>query len=368
MFERRMARVRESMEQHGCDVLVLSVGADLPWLIGYEAMALERPTLLVLHRDEAPTLLVPTLEAARVRERPGLFELRPWGETEDPIALAAGLCHGVQRLAVGDQMWSRFLVDLLAHLPSVQLRRASDVLGSLRACKDSSEMDALRAAGRCVDAVIEQIQRGEIPLVGHSEAEVAADVARRLLEAGHHRVNFTIVASGPNAASPHHEAGDRVIEPDELVLFDIGGTVLDAEGVGYCSDTTRCVLTGEAPTQVVEAYEVLRDAQRMAVTAATIGTPAEDVDDAARSLIAAAGYGEQFVHRTGHGIGVEAHEDPYLVEGNLAPLVLGNAFSIEPGIYVSGRFGMRLEDIVLATNDGPEPVNRTDHSLVTIAS
>ncbi len=361
-----MQHVRGAMDTHGCDVLVLSVGADLPWLIGYEAMPLERPTLLVVHRDELPTLLVPELERPRVVERPGLFHVVGWSEHEDPIVVAAGLCRGVHRMAVGDQMWSRFLVDLLAHLPSVQLRRASEITGPLRAVKDAEELEVLRTAGAAVDRVIAAVHAGEVALVGRTEAEIAADLGRRLLAEGHHRVNFTIVAAGDNAASPHHEAGDRVVETGEQVLFDIGGTVLDASGVGYCSDTTRCVSMGEPAAEVAEAYAVLEEAQAAAVRAAVVGARACDVDAAARSVIVAAGHGDAFVHRTGHGIGVEAHEDPYIVASNEEPLVAGNAFSIEPGIYHAGRFGLRLEDIVLAEAAGPEAVNRTDRSLVVV--
>ncbi|HEY3485699.1 MAG TPA: M24 family metallopeptidase, partial [Ilumatobacteraceae bacterium] len=204
-------------------------------------------------------------------------------------------------------------------------------------------------------------QSGAIPLVGRTEAEVSADLSARILAGGHDKVNFAIVAAGENAASPHHHAGSRVIGEGEIVLCDFGGTM-----AGYCSDTTRCVFTGDVSAEIAEAYEVLHRAQQAAVAAATVGTPCEDVDRVARRIIADAGYGEQFVHRTGHGIGMEEHEDPYIVEGNARPLEPGHAFSIEPGIYVSGRWGMRLEDIVVATADGPRPLNNSDHRLVSV--
>ena len=264
-------------------------------------------------------------------------------------------------MAIGDQMWARFLVELLPRLPAATFRRAVDVVGPLRMVKDAAEIDALRAAGAAADRVARQLQGGEIALVGRTEAEVSADLSARLLAEGHDKVNFAIVAAGANAASPHHHAGDRVIVEDEIVLCDFGGTM-----AGYCSDTTRCVFTGTPPTEVAEAYEVLHVAQQAAVAAATIGTPCEDVDRTARRIIADAGYGDQFIHRTGHGIGLEEHEDPYVVEGNERPLQAGHAFSVEPGIYVAGRWGMRLEDIVVATPDGPEPLNTTDHTLVEV--
>jgi Xaa-Pro aminopeptidase len=357
----RLARVRSAMADLGVDVLLLSVGHDLPYLTGYDAMPLERLTMLVVPRDADATMIVPRLEAPRVVDQPGVFDLRPWEETEDPTAIVAGLVGRASSIAVGDQMWARFLVELLPLLPGAAFRRAVDVVGPLRMVKDAAEIDALAAAGASVDLIAAQLQSGEIPLVGRTEAEVSTDLGARIVAGGHDKVNFAIVAAGENAASPHHHAGSRVIRADEIVLFDFGGTM-----AGYCSDTTRCVFTGDIAPDVAEAYEVLHAAQQAAVAAATIGTPCEEVDRAARRIIADAGYGDYFVHRTGHGIGMEEHEDPYIVEGNRRPLAAGHAFSIEPGIYIPGRWGMRLEDIVVATPDGPLAVNVSDHGLVSV--
>jgi Xaa-Pro aminopeptidase len=366
VFAERVDRVRVEMARHEVDVVLLSVGADLPWLTGYEAMPLERLTMLVLPLDGEATLVVPRLEAPRVTERPEVFSLLPWEETEDPVELV-GKAAGAPRTALlGDRTWARFALDLQAQLPGTRFRPAQPVLGPLRAVKDDAEVEALRAAGAAVDRVVAQIQAGSVPLAGRTEAEVAADVHARLLEAGHHQVNFVIVASGPNAASPHHEPGTRRIEVGEGVLFDIGGTVLDADGVGYCSDITRCVHLGPPPAELRDLYAVLQVAQAEAVAAATVGTACEDVDAVARRLITEGGYGAEFVHRTGHGIGIEAHEDPYVVAGNCEALVPGHAFSIEPGIYVDGRWGARIEDIVVATDAGPEPLNHVPHELVEL--
>jgi Xaa-Pro aminopeptidase len=159
-----------------------------------------------------------------------------------------------------------------------------------------------------------------------------------------------------------------VIRPGDVVLCDFGGTMVDGDGVGYCSDITRCVHVGEPSSEVVEAYTALHSAQRAAAAAATVGTPCEEVDATARRIIADAGYGDLFIHRTGHGIGVEAHEDPYIVAGNATPLAPGHAFSIEPGIYVPGRFGLRLEDIVVAAEPGPDELNRADHGLAVVGA
>ncbi len=350
------------MSEHDIDVVLLSVGHDLPYLTGYTAMPLERLTLLVVPRDGDASLLIPGLEAARVTEQPGVFDLVPWGETDDPTAIAGRLAAGAQRIAVGDQMWARFLVEMLPQLPGAQFTRAVDVVGALRRTKDQAEIDALAAAGAAVDMIAGELQRGEIPLVGRTEAEVSTHLGRRIIEEGHQKVNFAIVAAGENAASPHHHPGDRVIREHEIVLCDFGGTMN-----GYCSDTTRCVFTGEIAADVAEAYAVLHEAQAAGVAAATVGTPCEDVDRVTRGVIAEAGYGEYFIHRTGHGIGLEEHEDPYIVEGNDLPLAAGHAFSVEPGIYVPGKWGMRLEDIAVATEAGPLRLNNSDHSLVALA-
>jgi Xaa-Pro aminopeptidase len=363
MFSDRLQRTRARMAEVDVDVLLLSVGADLPWLTGYDAMPLERLTMLVLPRQGDATLVVPRLEAPRVTEQPDVFSIHPWDETDDPVGLVAKLTGAASTIAIGDRTWARFLVDLHALLPSVTWRKGSDITAPLRARKDAAEISALRAASAAADRVAAQLQRGDIPLVGRTERDVSRDIGRRLIAEGHARVNFAIVAAGENAASPHHEPGARVIASNELVLCDFGGTMSD----GYCSDITRCVWTGSAvPSKVRDLYAVLQDAQAQAVDAAVIGTPCEDIDGVARRVITDGGYGAHFIHRTGHGIGLEEHEDPYLVGGNCEALASGHAFSIEPGIYLAGEVGARIEDIVVATDDGPEPLNLVTHDLVMV--
>ncbi len=363
----RLERVRQAMGEQGVDVLLLSVGPDLPWLTGYEAMPLERLTMLVVPAEGEATLVVPRLEAPRVVERPDVFTVRAWEETEDPVALVAALAGAAGTIAIGDRTWARFLVELQAAVAGrPRWIRASEVTGPLRARKDPDEVVALRAAAEAADRVAAQLQGGQIPLVGRTEAEVSADIGRRLLDEGHHRVNFAIVAAGANAASPHHEPGPTVIDPGQVVLCDFGGTWPTAGGAGYCSDITRCVSLGPPPGEVVEAWAALQSAQAASVAAATVGTACEAVDAAARTPLVEAGYGDRFIHRTGHGIGVEEHEDPYIVTGNRTALEVGHAFSVEPGIYTPGRWGLRLEDIVVATDAGPLALNRADHSLVVV--
>jgi Xaa-Pro aminopeptidase len=253
------------------------------------------------------------------------------------------------------------VLALQSALPSATWQPASTVTAPLRAVKDSDEVAALRRAAHAADAVAAELIAGEISLIGRTEAEVSRDIGDRLRAAGHEHVNFAIVASGPNGASPHHEPGARRIGAHESVVCDFGGTL-----GGYCSDITRTVFTGAPPAEFADLYLALQGAQSAAVRAAIVGTPCEEVDGVARRAIAAAGYGENFVHRTGHGIGLEEHEDPYLVSGNSETLVAGNAFSIEPGIYVPGRWGARIEDIVVATDASPDPLNRAHHGLAVV--
>jgi Xaa-Pro aminopeptidase len=362
MFTDRIARARSRMEALGVDVLLLSVGADLPYFTGYTAMPLERLTMLVLPREGDATLVVPALEAPRVEERPEAFAVRPWGETEDPVALVAGMCAPSgrpARAAIGDRTWATFVLGLQEALPDTAFLPASRVTGPLRAVKDAAEAEALRAAARVVDDVARAMR--ERPFAGRTEADISRELVERILAGGHERANFAIVASGPNAASPHHEPGERIVGPGDSVVCDFGGTM-----AGYCSDITRTFVVGEPPGELADLYEVLFRAQEEAVRAARVGVTCEAVDAAARDVIAAAGYGDYFIHRTGHGIGLEEHEDPYLVSGNATPLAPGHAFSVEPGIYLPGRCGARIEDIVLATESGPERLNEAPRDLAIV--
>jgi len=367
VFSQRLDRVRSALTSSGVDAALVSVGPDLPWLIGYEAMPLERLTMLVVPADGVPTLVIPGFEVARVTPHDELFTIDGWSETDDPIERVAELVGSSSRLSIGDHTWARFLVALQQRIPKASWVKGSEIIGALRQVKDDAEIASLQRAADGVDVVAAALQNGEIPLIGRTEAAVSADLGERIRAQGHAKVNFAIVASGPNTASPHHHPGDRVIQPNEVVLCDFGGVTAEPEGVpGYCSDITRMVHTGEPPVEFREAFDVLFDAQAKGVAAATVGTPAGEVDRAARDHLASEDLDQWFLHRLGHGIGVEAHEDPYLVEGNAAPLVAGNAFSIEPGFYIEGKWGARIEDIVVATVDGPRPLNRADHQLAIV--
>jgi Xaa-Pro aminopeptidase len=369
-FAERMDAARHATRDHGASALLVGVGPQLRWLTGYAAMPLERLTMLVLPVDGPGTLIVPRLERAPALGSPagqaGLVTVVAWGETDDPIehvaaALPAGSLHG--QLLLSDQLWAMHTLRLQGRLAGATFGLATEALAELRAVKDEDEIARLRAAGAAADRVVEAIAAGR--LIGRSEADVAREVRARLLDEGHDEAPFAIVASGPNSASPHHEPGDRRITEGDAIVLDIGGV-----RQGYCSDTTRTLwitrATGRPDPDFLARYAVLQTAQAAAHAAVRPGVPCESVDAAARTIISDAGYGERFIHRTGHGIGLEVHEDPYIVAGNAQPLRAGHVFSIEPGIYVEGRDGARIEDIVVCGVDGADTMNRTSRDLAIV--
>jgi Xaa-Pro aminopeptidase len=261
---------------------------------------------------------------------------------------------------VGDRLWAAHLLGLQRALPEASFSSAARVIAPLRTVKDAEELEALRRAGRAADETFRQILG--VPFQGRSEEAVAGDLADLLVRNGHARAAFTIVASGPNGASPHHQPGGRTILHGDAVVMDFGG-----ELAGYFSDTTRTIAAAEPPEGFDEVYELVREAQAAAVDAVRPGILARDVDRAARAVVEGAGYGDRFLHRTGHGIGLEVHEPPYLVEGDETELRPGMTFSVEPGIYLEDRFGVRIEDIVAVTEDGVERLNRSTRELQVVA-
>jgi Xaa-Pro aminopeptidase len=357
----RLARARKEQAERGVDALLLGPSADLEYLTGYRPPSLERLTLLVLPAAGDARLVVPALEAPLARDHLGELgiEVAAWAETEDPVALVGDTLAGVGaaggRLGVGDRLWSAFLLRLQAALPTAGWTVASAVTRQLRMRKDAEEVEALARVAAAIDQVVEGLPG--LAWAGRSEREVARDIEQAIRDT-HDDCCFVIVGAGPNGASPHHVPGDRVVRPGDPVVVDIGGR-LD----GYCSDTTRTLVVGEPPAGFPELYALLQAAQLAGCAAVAPGVAAEAVDAACRDPIAAAGHGELFLHRTGHGIGLEEHEDPYLVAGNHEPLEAGMAFSVEPGLYLRGRYGARIEDIVVCTSDGGRRLNRTSRDL-----
>jgi len=365
----RLPTAREAARRAGVDALLMTPGADLRYLTGYNAHATERLTCLVLPAEGDPLLVVPVLERAMVDASPaGALDLDVvgWPETDDPYAVVAAhlrsaLGRSPDRVAVGNRTWAEQALRLRGALPGAELTLAGSVLRELRMVKSPAEIEALRRAGQAIDRV--HARMGEWLRVGRSEREVGRDIAAAILTEGHVSADFTIVGSGPNGASPHHELSDRVVQAGDVVVVDIGGTTAE----GYCSDNTRTyVCGGRTPAEVADYYAVLLAAQRASTAAVRPGVTPHEVDAAARDVITAGGYGEFFIHRTGHGIGLEGHEEPYIVAGNTEPLQAGMAFSIEPGIYLSGRHGARIEDIVVCAATGADPLNVVGRDLVVL--
>ncbi|MEV2237494.1 Xaa-Pro peptidase family protein [Micromonospora sp. NPDC049891] len=361
----RLAAAQRAVAAAGLDALLLSPGSDLRYLTGYDAHAGERLTLLVLPAEGDPTLVVPTLErpAAEASPAPATgVRIVDHADGTDPYPLVTAALGGpVGAVGLADRMWAEQVLALRAVLPDTRQRLASAVLRELRIHKSAAEIEALAEAGAAIDAV--HARMGEWLRPGRTEAEVATDVATAIRAAGHVTVDFVIVAAGPNGASPHHGTSDRPIGAGEPVVVDIGGTMPS----GYRSDCTRTYLAaGTAPADFLDYYAVLHEAQRAAVAAVRPGVSAAAVDAAARAPITAAGYGDAFLHRTGHGIGLDGHEEPYVVAGNDRPLAEGMTFSVEPGIYLAGRHGARIEDIVVCTTDGVRRLNTTPTELIAL--
>ncbi len=358
----RRTRAAAKLRERGLSALAVSPGADLFYLAGYQIFSSERLTCLVLDRDGKATIVCPELEAPRAAVAAPDIARATWGETDDPYAVVAGLIRGSGDVAVGDQMWAAFVLKLQAALPDRTFSIASVVMRELRMRKDAAELEALRLVSESADRAYARIL--ERSFAGRTERDIGTDLAELLRAEGHDEVGFTIVASGANGASPHHETGDRRIAEGDTVVLDFGGAMR-----GYRSDITRTVHVGKTVgREEQKVHDTVRRAQEAGYAAARKDGSAESVDAAARRVIEDARYGEFFIHRTGHGIGLDGHEHPYLVRGNRETLEPGMAFSIEPGIYLPGRFGVRIEDIAIIDADGSaRPLNRADHAFATVA-
>lgn len=353
----RWQRLMREAEAHDVDVVLATPGSDLRYLTGYDATALERLTLLVLDRRADPTMIVPQLEEPAARAANPDVTLHVWGETEDPIAAARALIGNARRVAVAEQMWAGVLLKLQAAVPQAEFLSSAPLLRALRLTKDAAEVDLLRRSAHIADAAFERLCR-EGGLTGQTENQVAARLAAYLREGGCQRVDFTIVGSGPNGASPHHSASERTLQRGDLVVLDFGGSYQ-----GYVSDITRTVAIGEASERQRKVHELVCAAQRAAREHVRPGVTLESIDGVARRVITEAGYGERFIHRTGHGIGLDVHEEPYVVQGNREAAAPGMCFSIEPGVYLEGEFGVRIEDIVVVTGEGVEVLNQAPREL-----
>ena len=368
-FRSRIERLTARLANEAVAGALVGPTSELFYFCGYRAMPLERLTALVVAPDATSVLIVPALERPRVGNvTSSVVDVVVWDDIDDPYdvvcRLIAELCErasedGTLRLAIDPRIWAVHLLEIQSRLQGAAFVDLARFSGPQRAVKDEVELDAMRRAAAIADRVACRL--GELVEPGLTERLVAKRIGDALLEEGAETVEFVIVASGPNSASPHHEPSQRVLSPGDVVVCDFGGTV-----DGYCSDITRTVVLGEVPTGFGRVYEVVEEAQQAAVEKARAGTSAAEVDRAARSIIEDAGYGENFLHRTGHGIGIDVHEAPYIVASNREKLSENMTFSIEPGIYVDGQWGVRIEDIVVSTPIGGKRLNDAPRDLLVI--
>ncbi len=357
-YDQRLDRLREHLRAEDVDWLILGPSADLFYLTGFEAHLSERLNLLVVPATGTPSLIVPALEAPLIGDAGSLADVHTWSDHEDPYVLAAGVIGGVdgKEVAVGNQLWSAFLLRLQRHLPGAGWREATPLMRSLRMIKDDSEIALMAEVSRLTDQAWEEFIVGP-PLSGLTELQALKLLTDLTANRGISKI-WGICASGPNAASPHHATGSRKIEPGDAVLFDWGG-----QREGYQSDVTRTLCVEEPDDEFRAVYDIVLRANQATLDAVRPGLPLQELDRTARTLISDAGYGDAFIHRVGHGLGLEVHEEPYLVEGNTLPLQAGMVFSDEPGIYLEGRFGIRIEDTVVCTSDGGMRLNHAKREL-----
>jgi Xaa-Pro aminopeptidase len=363
-FSERITRAQVHMQELGVDLLLVTPSADLRYLIGYNAIPLERLTALVIAPHAEPFLIVPKLEVSTAKASPfgGLgWKVIGWSESENPYELIgsrSGFTHG--RIAVDNHMWAERVLTITEKFPESNIELAAPIINAIRAVKTPAELDHLRVAAAAIDRVHAQVPN--LLRVGRTEKEVGRDIADLILAEGHTRVDFVIVASGPNGASPHHELSSRVIQMGDPVVVDIGGTMPS----GYCSDCTRTYSMGDPGGDYLERYAALQVAQELSTQAVSHGAISHDIDAAGRNSLAEHGLNEYFIHRTGHGIGLETHEEPYIGENNSTVIENNMVFSIEPGFYIEGVHGARIEDIVICTPSGPESINKQTRDLVVV--
>ena len=362
VYADRRRRAAEQAAAAGLAGVLVTPGPDLRYFLGYTPSAdTERLTLLAIPAHGDAVAVVPKLEAHDLEVGAvGGIEAVAWSDGEDEHAVAARLLSPDGRYAISDAAWALHVLGLQRTLPASSYAAVTTVLPMLRAAKSPEEVARLAAAGSGADAVFAEIVTRAF--AGRRERDVAADLDALLRSHGHEQVDFTLVCAGENGADPHHEAGDRVIREGDMVVMDFGGLA-----DGYGSDTTRTVHVGEPTDEEQRVHDLVREAQQAGFDAVRPGAACQEVDRAARKVIKDAGYGEYFIHRTGHGIGVTTHEPPYMIEGEELPIVPGMCFSIEPGVYLPGRFGVRIEDIVTATEDGAgHRFNNTPHEMAIV--
>lgn len=362
-YKKRIQNLQNQIIDEGIETIFISPGPDLRYFTGYDAVPLERLTALVVSASKDPYVISPFLEKSAAAASPigqmGL-EIATWNETDDPYKLARSLCGDISKFAVDGRMWAEKLLNFQSAFQGVSSVSGTQTIANLRMTKDADEIESLRLAGLAIDKVHAEV--ANLLRAGRTERQIGEDISKLILQAGHKKVDFVIVGSGPNSASPHHEVSDRVLQPGDAVVVDLGGTMPD----GYCSDSTRTYVLSHASDEYQSRYAVLHEAQQLATAAVKGGVTCESIDVVARQHMNKHGIAELFIHRIGHGIGLETHEHPYMVSGNNSLIKPGYAFSIEPGFYEDGKAGARIEDIVVCGENGALVFNNRPRELVIV--
>lgn len=360
-YRQRIEAIQEKLLLEQNSIALITPGPNLRYLTGYKAKNLERLTCLKITENEKPVLLVPELEKLAAIDSgldQNLIDIETWREGSDPYSIYSN--HSFKNVLIDEKMTADKLLNFQKIYANCNFFNFSSLIKQVRSVKSESEISELKKVGLMIDKVHEYVPTVLKP--GFTEIEIAKKIASKILEVGHENVDFVIVASGKNSASPHHEPSNKVIEKNDVVVVDIGGTSYS----GYCSDSTRTYCMGEAPIEFKEFYDSLKIAQENACQAVKKDMTGKQLDAISRDKLTEAGLGEFFTHRTGHGIGMETHEEPYIVSTNNEKIVSGNAFSIEPGFYIENKFGARIEDIVVKTDQGFIRCNETSRDLIQI--
>lgn len=363
LFPSRIEALRQQMVAADIHMMIISATSDMQYVIGSRLPNTERFNALLIGRQGKPCLVLPQLQARLVAGLDDQVDTMIWSETEDPIALLARRISdaGVRNLAVDGLMRSAFLLRLQERLGSgVRFSDATTLSAPVRLIKDEDEIAVLCDLGQRFDAIWDKFwTRGH--LVGRTERDVVEQIRALLSDHGFETMEWCDVGSGPNGASPLHHHSDRVIQPGDPVVIDFAGTVK-----GYYMDTCRTPIAGDPDPAFVELHQIVQSAHDAANHAARPGVEARQVDAAAREVIAQAGYGGRFIHRLGHGMGLDAHEEPYIIAGNTLRLSPGMVYSNEPGIYIPDRWGVRIEDIIVMTEAGARSLNAARRDIVTM--
>lgn len=358
----RIARLRALLNQQQLAAYFACTPVTMGYLADVFEDGHERLLMLAVNaKNDDVTVIAPTLSETRLRQA-GVTDVRTWKDGDDPIHIVTALVHDwaaeTSSIGVDDEMPARFVLPFQQALPSARFVTAGDVMGTLRRAKDATELDAMRAVSRIADDVQAAIAAPDHLKPGAPESSIAHTIRSMFLARGGDPT-FCIVAAGANSAKPHHEPGADTLKPGDVVIIDIG-----CVREHYNSDITRTVCVGPASDEAKRIYTIVYDAHMAARAAIRPGVPCEAIDRAARDVIERAGFGDYFIHRTGHGIGLQVHEPPNIVAGSTSPLVEGQCFSVEPGIYLPGKFGVRIENLVTVTATGHESFNADPPSQI----